>query len=241
MDPFVSIPKPPPLHPVFVFFHAESFESGDASLYGPDKLLDKEMILVTLNYRLGILGYLSTEDEHAPGNLALHDQRMALIWVQKNIRLFGGDPTRITIGGQGAGAASVFDHLLSRWSSGFFHAAILQSGSGLCSWARERRPVTFAKKVADLVGCGRRMSINEPNHNQKTNLPASIQDKIRFLNRPQESNLINRSSKNHANEIEQEPFSSKQIVDCLRKVSASALLKAQTAFKVRFSRFKLNF
>jgi carboxylesterase type B len=237
MDPFAPAAAAPS-KPVLVFFHAESFESGDASLYGPEKLLDKEMILVTLNYRLGVLGYLSTEDDHAPGNLALHDQRMALIWIKKNIQHFGGDPNRITIGGQGAGAANVFDHLLSRWSSGLFHAAILQSGSGLCSWAREREPFIFAKKVAQRVGCTSEPAATKYDVNMVRNahLPDSIQDKIRSLNRQEDPSFaaqsINRQSIHRQSPIKSNELSGKQIIDCLRQVPVASLLKAQISFKV---------
>ena len=226
------------LRPVLVFFHAESFESGDASLYGPEKLLDRDLVLVTLNYRLGVLGFLSTEDDHAPGNLALHDQRLAMAWIQKNIAQFGGDPNRVTISGQGAGAASVFYHLMSRWSSGLFHAAIMQSGSGLCDWARERSPLQFARQIAEHVGCtmDRERGANSQS-STVSRLPVSIQDKIRQLNQMEESPI-------EGNSIEQQPslianqasignkMAGKQIVQCLKKVPAGALLKAQVAHKV---------
>lgn len=68
--------------------------SGSKKLYGPDHLLDQDIILVAANYRVGPLGFLSTEDENCPGNFGLKDQVMVLKWVRDNIKQFGGDPQR---------------------------------------------------------------------------------------------------------------------------------------------------
>ena len=81
----------------------ESFENGDAALYGAEKLLDWEVILVTFNYRLGVLGFLSTGDENASGNWGLYDQLMVLQWTRDHIESFSGNPNLVTIFGQGAG------------------------------------------------------------------------------------------------------------------------------------------
>ena len=82
--------------PVFVYFHDGSYVFGSASRseYGPDFLLDDNMILVTGNYRIGALGFLSTEDENCPGNFGLKDQVMILKWVRENIEQFGGGRDR---------------------------------------------------------------------------------------------------------------------------------------------------
>lgn len=68
--------------------------SGFRIMYGPDHLLDKDIILITANYRLGALGFLSTEDANCPGNFGLKDQVMVLKWIRDNIKQFGGDPKR---------------------------------------------------------------------------------------------------------------------------------------------------
>lgn len=82
--------------PVLVFHHHGSFLFGTASRsnYAPDFLLDEDIIFVAGNYRIGALGFLSTEDENAPGNFGLKDQSMILKWVRENIEQFGGDPDR---------------------------------------------------------------------------------------------------------------------------------------------------
>ncbi|XP_033228992.1 esterase FE4-like [Belonocnema kinseyi] len=124
------------LLPVMVWIHGGAFISGNSSStgYGPDYLLDKDIIFVSLNYRLGVLGFLSTGDLEAPGNFGLKDQVLALKWVQKNIRAFGGNPKRVTLFGQSAGAVSVGLHLLSETNNGLFHQYIIQSGSVLVPW-----------------------------------------------------------------------------------------------------------
>lgn len=82
--------------PVMFYIHGGGFTCGAGIIrgYGPGFLLDKDVILVAINYRLGILGFLSTEDENCPGNFGLKDQVLALKWVRAHIRNFGGDPDR---------------------------------------------------------------------------------------------------------------------------------------------------
>ncbi|XP_076327886.1 esterase E4-like isoform X1 [Tachypleus tridentatus] len=140
-------------YPVMVFIHGGYFDSGSSSQYGPEKLVDKGVVLVTFNYRLGILGFLSTGDEASSGNWGLLDQRLALQWVQENIGNFGGDATSVTLFGQGAGAASVIYHIISPVSQRLFHRAIAESGSALCPWALEREPLQYAREVALLLKC----------------------------------------------------------------------------------------
>ena len=118
--------------PVMVWFHGGGFTSGDSSdrVYGPKYLLDKDVILVTANYRLGIFGFFTLGHTEAPGNLAMWDQHESLKWVQANIASFGGDPNKVTIFGESSGGISVSYQLASRKNSdkGLFHAAIIQSG-----------------------------------------------------------------------------------------------------------------
>ncbi|XP_017783232.1 PREDICTED: venom carboxylesterase-6-like isoform X2 [Nicrophorus vespilloides] len=126
------------LFPVMVFIHYGGYFSGSShsSLIGPEFFMDKDVVLVTFNYRLGIFGFYSSLDDEAPGNWGFKDQVAALRWVQKNIASFGGDPKSVTIFGQSAGAASVHHHILSPSSQGLFHRGISESGSALSIWAR---------------------------------------------------------------------------------------------------------
>ncbi len=124
-------------------------ETNHNLLYGPRHLLDRDVILVTANYRLGPLGFLNlgtTDEDGAGGNQGMWDQyegnvnhagnqfldnsivTSVMRWVQRNINAFGGDKKRVTIFGESAGGMSVSFHLASRKSRGLFSAAIIQSG-----------------------------------------------------------------------------------------------------------------
>jgi len=139
--------------PVVVWIHGGSFSRGSAAEYDPDYLLDQDIVLVTLQYRLGMFGFLSTETKDAPGNYGMLDQVAGLQWVKRHISAFSGDPGSITIMGQQAGGASVHYHLLSPLTRGLFHRAVSMSGSALCWWASLKRPQERAKKLAKLVDC----------------------------------------------------------------------------------------
>ncbi|XP_018304144.1 esterase E4-like [Mycetomoellerius zeteki] len=123
--------------PVMVWIHGGGYSlgSGDATIYGPDYIVQKDVILVTLNYRLGVLGFLNLNDEVATGNQGLKDVVLALKWVQKNILKFGGDPENVTIYGQSAGAAITHCLALSPLAKGLFHKVISQSGVISNPWA----------------------------------------------------------------------------------------------------------
>ena len=89
-----------------VWIHGGAFVSGSGTFwdYGPQYFMDHGVILVTMNYRLGPLGFLSTATGELPGNLGLWDQSLALTWVQDNIQYFGGDPGQLTLFGESAGS-----------------------------------------------------------------------------------------------------------------------------------------
>lgn len=129
--------------------------TGNEKLYGPDFLLDQEVILVTGNYRLAALGFLTTNTEEFSGNYGMKDQVMILKWIKDNIAQFGGDPNSVTIFGESAGAASVGYHMISSMSKGLFHKAIMQSGSPFDIWSRRtpEQSLGFAVKIFDALGC----------------------------------------------------------------------------------------
>nr|CAD7204276.1 unnamed protein product [Timema douglasi] len=143
---------------VMVYIHGGGFFSGTgATVYnGPDYLMDKDIVLVTFNYRLGALGFLSTGDDEAPGNLGLKDQVTALRWVRDNIEAFGGNPNSVTIFGQSAGSSCVHYHILSKMSAGLFHRAISQSGTALNVFAWPVDGLDLARRQARLMGCPER-------------------------------------------------------------------------------------
>ncbi|KAL7048233.1 hypothetical protein ACKWTF_003277 [Chironomus riparius] len=140
--------------PVIFYIHGGAFMFGGSAYYLPEHIMDNEkMILVTINYRLGILGFLSTEDEVLPGNLGMKDQVEALKWVQRNIKAFNGDPNKVTIVGYSAGGASVQMHYLSQLSNGLFKNGISHSGSALNPWVFMENARNKAHKVAEFMDC----------------------------------------------------------------------------------------
>jgi carboxylesterase type B len=144
------------LYPVIVFIHGGSFMFGGSQYYGAENFYDDaRMILVTINYRLGILGFLSTEDDNIPGNYGLKDQVEALKWVQKNIKNFNGDPKRVTLSGFLAGAASVHLHMMSPLSKGLFTNGISHSGNALDPWVMQKKAQQKAFDISARFGCRR--------------------------------------------------------------------------------------
>ncbi|KAB7496322.1 Carboxylesterase NlhH [Armadillidium nasatum] len=139
--------------PVMVFIHGGGFMAGGADFYPPYALMNRDIVLVTIQYRLGIFGFLSTEDSEMPGNMGLKDQQLALKWIKENIESFGGDSNRITIFGESAGGASVHYHILSPGSKGLFNRAILQSGTAFCPWASNNNHRKFAIEAGREFGC----------------------------------------------------------------------------------------
>lgn len=142
--------------PVIVYFHPGGFYelSGQSKCAaGPEYLIDHNIVLVTANYRLGLLGFLSTGTKEAPGNNGLKDQVEVLRWIQNHIDRFGGDPNSVTLMGYSAGAMSVSLHLVSPMSRGLFHRAIIMSGAATSQWHIPKEQLYLAKKQAQLLKC----------------------------------------------------------------------------------------
>ncbi|NWI43982.1 CHLE Cholinesterase, partial [Picathartes gymnocephalus] len=159
----VWIPSPKPKNAtVMVWIYGGGFESGSTSLPVYDgKFLARveRVVVVSMNYRTGALGFLSLPgNQKAPGNAGLFDQRLALQWVQDNIAAFGGNPKSVTLFGESAGSASVTYHLLSPKSHPLFARAILQSGAANAPWAAvtaseaRNRAVALAKQLQCPTG-----------------------------------------------------------------------------------------
>lgn len=95
------------------FIHGGGYVEGFSNdyFYGPDFIVEKDTILVTINYRLGVLGFLSLDTSEYSGNMGLKDQQQALKWISSNIERFGGDRKRITVFGQSAGKSNTFNNI----------------------------------------------------------------------------------------------------------------------------------
>ncbi|KAB7505793.1 Venom carboxylesterase-6 [Armadillidium nasatum] len=153
LNVFTSAPNEPDRKlPVMVYIHGGGFVGGKAD-FQPYVLMNHQMVLVVIQYRLGIFGFLSMEDSVMPGNMGLKDQQLALKWVKENIEVFGGDSNMITIFGQSAGSASVHYQILSEGSKGLFNRAILQSGMSLCPWASNHNHRVFAIEAGREFNC----------------------------------------------------------------------------------------
>ncbi|XP_030623829.1 bile salt-activated lipase-like [Chanos chanos] len=116
-------------------------------LYNGEEIADRgNVIVVSSNYHLGPLGFLSTGDLQKPGNYGLWDQHAAIAWVHRNIAAFGGDPNNITVFGESAGGASVNFQIISPKNKGLIRRAISQSGSVFCPWAMNTNPKALTMK-----------------------------------------------------------------------------------------------
>ena len=143
--------------PVLVWIHGGGFTIGEGGerLYGPQFLLDRDIVLVTIQYRLGPLGFLNLGSEDASGNQAMWDQREALNWVQKHIEHFNGDKDKVTIAGESAGGMSVHSHLMSAQKP-TYRGAIVQSGtlhSSFLNADKAKHLSEFHKKYSKELGC----------------------------------------------------------------------------------------
>ncbi|KAG8568103.1 hypothetical protein GDO81_013889 [Engystomops pustulosus] len=144
---------------VMVYIYGGAFLSGSSALdlYDGSVLSASEnVIVVSLNYRVGALGFLAFPgNAKAPGNAGLFDQRLALQWVHENIAAFGGNLESVTIFGESAGGASVGYHLISPGSCSYFKRAIMQSGSPTADWAIRSHESSkkLAMKLANIVDC----------------------------------------------------------------------------------------
>ena len=142
--------------PVIVFIHGGAFVegAGDIAVYDGEHLAATGVVLVTINYRLGVFGFLALPQltaesaHHSSGNYGLLDQIAALHWVRDNIRSFGGDPNRVTIWGQSAGAFSVDALLASPLAAGLFERAMADSGIGLSTHGAQDLKTAEAKGEA---------------------------------------------------------------------------------------------
>ncbi|XP_013359319.1 PREDICTED: cocaine esterase-like [Chinchilla lanigera] len=141
--------------PVMVWIHGGALVAGMASTHDGSILTASEnVVVVTIQYRLGVLGFFSTGDQHAPGNWGYLDQVAALRWVQQNIAHFGGNPDRVTIFGESAGATSVSSLVISPKSQGLFHGAIMESGVAVLPGLFSNSSEAVSTVMANLSGCG---------------------------------------------------------------------------------------
>jgi carboxylesterase type B len=158
---FVNVQRPAGVRegdrlPVYFWIHGGGLLNGASNQHDGSFLIDSNrMIVVTINYRLGVLGFLAhpalTREAGQSGDYGFMDQQAAMRWVQRNIAAFGGDPRRVTIGGESAGGWSVCSHLSAPGSRGLFSQAIVESGS--CASQALPQAEAAGTSVAKAVGC----------------------------------------------------------------------------------------
>ncbi|XP_070544091.1 neuroligin-4, X-linked-like [Ptychodera flava] len=136
---------------VMLWIYGGCFVSGSADIYDGSILAQNDVVVVTVNYRLSSLGFLSTDDEIAAGNWALLDNIMALQWVKNNIENFGGDPNRVTVFGQSAGGVCASLLLFSPLATGLFNGVIAISGTATATWAIYRPPYEASNATRQLA------------------------------------------------------------------------------------------
>jgi para-nitrobenzyl esterase len=156
LNVYTPAARPGANRPVLVWIHGGGLVQDGARNYDGTKLAADGAVVVTINYRLGALGFLAhpaLASHGAAGNYGLMDQQAALRWVQRNIARFGGDPRNVTLAGQSAGGLSVLAQMVSPGARGLFQKAIVQSGT----FALNQRPLAAAEasgeKFAQSVGC----------------------------------------------------------------------------------------
>ncbi|KAH7721530.1 CBN-GES-1 protein [Aphelenchoides avenae] len=145
-------------YPALVMVHGGSYEAGSARRYGDyqelvRKYVSKGIIVVTIQYRLGVLGFASTGDSVLPGNLGLWDQVAALKWLMRDLHNFGGDRKRITVWGYSAGSGSVSALTVSPHSRDYFAQAVEMSGSVFAAWTTSDKVIESTRQLAHVLRC----------------------------------------------------------------------------------------
>jgi para-nitrobenzyl esterase len=144
--------------PVVVWIHGGGLWLGESNDYDPSQLADEGSVVVTINYRLGALGFLAhpalaDRPGGSSGNYGFMDQQAALRWVQRNIRSFGGDPRNVTIAGESAGGTSVLAQVASPGARGLFQRAIVESGDFALNQTPLAKAETAGEAFATTAGC----------------------------------------------------------------------------------------
>ncbi|CAH8502470.1 unnamed protein product [Heterobilharzia americana] len=210
--------------PVFLFVHGESYEFGSGNAYDLSVLASySDAIGITLNYRLGILGFLSTNNDGINGNFALYDLHGAIMWIKTNIESFNGDPNEITLIGYGYGAALVHLFALSKMSQGTsrhgIKRIILLNGSGFALWATSHHTSSI---LAELM-----KHFNITMENFKNNLSTHQVNQ----NENQNNDYVNKQKSLFAQNQNLDPF--KNLSSTIQQISDSSINGNSTLLKLK--------
>ncbi|XP_070577224.1 acetylcholinesterase-like [Ptychodera flava] len=225
--------------PVLVWIHGGSFFWGAASLDSHDGSIlaaVEKVVVVTINYRLGAFGFLALNISDAPGNMGLTDQVLALDWIQQNIENFGGDPERVTLVGQSAGAASVVYHLSSPASRHKFRRGVIQSGTPN---TLDLKPVEwkslqlYVEQLALDLGCSNTSVIMESTTDSETADNETTNDGLESYS--YYSADLNLQDGQHEEEVHViDPFNATEIVQCLRSKDPRDIATSVWTFGIHF-------
>ncbi|VVC39595.1 Carboxylesterase type B, conserved site,Carboxylesterase, type B,Alpha/Beta hydrolase fold [Cinara cedri] len=139
--------------PVLIWIHGGGFYSGSSLQYGPAHIVKNNIIVVTIQYRLGSLGWLTSHLKDLPGNVGLFDMRAAIKWVKEYISYFNGDPERIVLSGQGSGASAATLLTMSDFTKGMISGVFAMSGGPLSAFAVDHEPKKTFMNMTTLLGC----------------------------------------------------------------------------------------
>ncbi|KAK9886688.1 hypothetical protein WA026_017608 [Henosepilachna vigintioctopunctata] len=148
-----SLPTGTEGYPVVIWIHGGGFRYGSASQYGVRHLVGRNLVVVTIQYRLGSLGFLSGGNTEIPGNAALWDMALATQWIRNYIGFFGGNPFKIVVMGQGTGASSALTVALSEIAKGNSAGVVAMSGTAVSHWSITNTPLNTARALAERNGC----------------------------------------------------------------------------------------
>ncbi|MFF3395650.1 carboxylesterase/lipase family protein [Streptomyces sp. NPDC002669] len=166
--------------PVIVWIHGGSLMYGSGDMYGPDRLAAGGAVVVSVNYRLGVMGFLSGTTVEGADGLGLEDQQAALRWVRANAAAFGGDARNVTIMGESGGGYSVCDHLASPRSAGLFDRAVVQSAPCATGGTRTRAEAEAdARRIVKALGCDRNEDGGNGEHTESCLRRASAADLLK--------------------------------------------------------------
>ncbi|XP_055848841.1 uncharacterized protein LOC129913899 [Episyrphus balteatus] len=166
-------------YPVIVYLHGESFEWNSGNPYDGSVLASYgQVVVVTVNYRLGVLGFMKPGiSDDTVSNFGLLDQIAALHWIKENIGAFGGDKNSVTLMGHSTGAVCVNYLMVSPVASGLFHRAILMSGSAMADWAASNNSLQLTMQMAHGLNC----PLNDANEEMLTCLRSKRYEEIQKI------------------------------------------------------------
>ncbi|XP_076683873.1 esterase FE4-like [Andrena cerasifolii] len=215
--------------PVMVFIHGGKYMIGssDSRLYSPEYLMDQNIILVTINYRLNVMGFFSTANGVTPGNYGVKDALMALRWIHENIGAFQGDPNSVTLWGHSAGTGITHILALSNKTEGLFGRYILQSGSALAPWViKSKRGIRDTSlDLATLVGC-------HPGRTEENTESATDNLSIGNSTTEYPREMIKRESFDAIDRNEYDEEEDEKMMRCMRTVGGSVIVKAMKHLEV---------